>query len=210
MIQLPGFTDLTELGRGSTGIVYSAWDVRFNRQVAIKTMLPAPAAQRTEQCKRFFHEARVVAALVNCDVPKMHSVGEHLGEPYQVREYIEGATLQNLTCCNMVDMTTGIRYVAQVARTVQKVHEFGVVHRNLHPANILIPRQGNPTLIGFGRCGLLDDARQAEFDLLGLKGMLGWLSAVLAEPLPVCVRNARLLGNVGSVGELAMLLGQQR
>ena len=106
-----------------------------------------------------------------------------------------------------------------VAGTVQRVHDLGVVHRNLHPSNVLVSRDGVPKLIGFGMVGLLAgadprvvgnpgvpdevDVRPAEVDVRGLQQLLGWLGLALRQPLPPRLEALRQPGSVASPGAFA-------
>jgi serine/threonine-protein kinase len=60
---LPGLKILAEVGRGTTGIVYRARDLRINRVVALKVLLPGPVAERKARAAQFLHEARALAGL---------------------------------------------------------------------------------------------------------------------------------------------------
>jgi serine/threonine protein kinase len=126
--------------------------------------------------------------------PTLYEVGENQGQLYLVREFVEGATLEQFVTARVLGVREGIGALAAVARAVQRVHGRGLAHRNLHPANILIAARGAPKLIGFGRVGML--ARPglmppgvagvpAESDVQALKEILGWLGAALGQPIPL-------------------------
>jgi serine/threonine protein kinase len=109
--------------------------------------------------------------------------------------------------------------LALVARTVNMVHQFGLVHRNLCPSNVLIAEDGTPALIGFGCVGVNAGVAESDegivacttdVDLEQFGRMLIWLRAEIKQPLPrgmnaICQRysTARLPGSPLSAAVLA-------
>lgn len=197
------YTLLSELGRGTTGIVYKAQDCHLNNRLcAIKTLLPSTVAD-PQNHERFLREARAVASLENERIVALHQVGEFNGCPYCVREFVDGSTLESLVAEKSIDLRTGLRFLGQVCEAMEYVHSRRFVHRNLRPANVLVESTGQhrAKLIGFGRVRLLSNSSgypngPTDPDLLRLTGqlktadvqalhqMLGWLAETLGQPLP--------------------------
>ena len=136
---IAGYEILGELGRGGMGVVYKARQVRLNRLVAIKTLLPGPCA-RAEMLARFRAEAQAQARLNHPHVVQVHEVGEQDGRPYVVLELVEGGSLAEKLAGRPQPPREAAALVEMVARAVHHAHEHGLVHRDLKPANILLQK----------------------------------------------------------------------
>jgi len=86
------FIILRELGHGSMGVVYLAWEVTLRRKVALKVLSPAAALSET-QVARFREEAASAARLRHPGIVPVHHFDQSNGTRYIVMEYIEGETL---------------------------------------------------------------------------------------------------------------------
>src|SRR5262249_57843462 len=78
---VPGYEVLAELGRGGMGVVYRAWQLSLNRDVALKVIRDgalAGAAQRA----RFRVGAEAAAPMRHPNIVAVYDVGEHAGRPY--------------------------------------------------------------------------------------------------------------------------------
>ena len=85
---------LEEVGRGSYGVVFRATQLGIERDVALKTLLPAAAG--TDEGQRFEREARLVSRLTHPHIITLFDYGEHEGVLYMVMEYVEGRSLGDL------------------------------------------------------------------------------------------------------------------
>jgi serine/threonine protein kinase len=200
----PGFTILGELGRGTTGIVYDAMDTRLNRRVALKVPVLAPEAERAVRCERFLREARALARLTGerqVGIPALLEVGEYQGQPFYIRELVAGDSLERLVAAGALGVRAGLAIVAAVARVIQWVHDRGFVHRNLSAANVLVGRDGNPWLIGFGRVGGTTPV-PAEIDVRGLRDLIRWVCETRGQPVPTGLALATGPGPVASAAAL--------
>ena len=89
---------LRELGRGTTGVVYEAYDVVLGQTVALKTIPIPPAvapAERHEFVRRFLAEARIVARLSHPNIVEVHDFGQDpvTGTLFIALEHLDGAPL---------------------------------------------------------------------------------------------------------------------
>ena len=83
---------VAKLGEGGMGEVYRARDTRLNREVAIKVLPPAFAADEG-RLARFDQEARATAALNHPHIATIHGLEEADGVRALVMELVEGPTL---------------------------------------------------------------------------------------------------------------------
>src|SRR5262247_3249909 len=86
---------LSLLGKGGMGEVYRARDTRLSREVAIK-ILPAAFAANTDRLRRFEQEARAAGILNHPNILTVHDLGLHDGSPYIVAEMLEGEGLRTM------------------------------------------------------------------------------------------------------------------
>jgi serine/threonine-protein kinase len=147
---------LEELGRGSTGIVYKVRHVQIGWLVALKILVPKPGHEESVQRRRFLREAQAMAACNHPNIVRVHEVGEHNGQPYIVREFVDGETLRAQLEKKLFSEREACRIVETLSRPIEYMHNLslvdnlGLVHRNLNPANVLIALDGTLKLIGFG------------------------------------------------------------
>jgi len=198
-----------ELGRGTTGVVYQARDVRVDRVVALKVPQFGNDLNRAAQSKRFLRDCRVLARTRDSGIPALYAVGHE----YYSRAFIDGNTLEHCVTSGSISLREGVACLETICRVVARIHARGVAHRNLHPANILIARDRTPCLIGFGRCGwrfssAADWNMATGIDVCGIQGVLNWVCTLLRQPVPAAVDAAQQPGAAASADELADLLAQ--
>jgi serine/threonine protein kinase len=81
------------IGAGGMGRVYHGRDTRLDRDVAIK-VLPDAVAADPHFRERFAREARALSHLTHAHICTLYDVGEHEGIAFLVMEYLEGETLE--------------------------------------------------------------------------------------------------------------------
>ena len=137
------------LGQGGMGDVYRARDVRLGREVAIKALPPAFAAD-AERVARFEREARLLASLSHPNIAGIHGLELVDGHRYLVLEYVEGETLAARLVRGPLPPGEAADVCRQVAAGVEAAHEAGVVHRDLKPGNVMLRPDGTVKVLDFG------------------------------------------------------------
>ncbi len=140
---------ISELGRGGMGVVYKARQIALNRVVAVKMIMGASFASKTQR-SRFFREAELVASLRHPNIVAIHETGEHEGQPFFSMDYIEGSNLKAMIQEGSVLWMEAVRMVKAVAQAMHTAHERGVIHRDLKPQNILVDNLREPHIVDFG------------------------------------------------------------
>ena len=140
------------LGRGGTGVVYRAFDVRLDRAVAVKLLRDADGADEA----RFQAEARILARFSHPNLVRVLDAGEFDGRPFLVTEIIEGATLANRLATGPLSRAEVVTIGTGISSALEYVHRAGIVHRDVKPANILIDQEGDAHLLDFGIARLID------------------------------------------------------
>src|SRR5512141_2570645 len=140
---------LAPLGAGGMGEVYRARDAKLDRDVAIK-VLPEAVAADPDTMARFEREAKAVAALTHPNILAIHDFGTHEGISYAVMELLEGQTLRERLLAGPIPPKQAIDFALQVAKGLSAAHDKGVVHRDLKPENLFVTRGGHLKILDFG------------------------------------------------------------
>ncbi len=146
-----------ELGRGGMGIVFLARDVALDREVAIKLLPPAMAAQAPLR-ERFLREAQMAAKLSHPNIIPIFAVERVEDFVFFVMAYVEGETLgHRLQTRGPLNPTEGTRLIQEVAWALAYAHLRGIVHRDIKPDNILLEQATGRALVSdFGIARLAD------------------------------------------------------
>ena len=147
--RLGPFEIISQLGAGGMGEVYCARDVRLGREVAIKVLLPALAAD-ADAMERFAREARAVAALNHPNIVALFDIGRDDTTSYVVSELIDGSTLRERLASGPVPIRKAVEYAKQIAEALAAAHDRGIVHRDIKPENVLVSSEGRVKVLDFG------------------------------------------------------------
>ena len=153
------------LGAGGMGEVYRARDTRLKRDVALK-FLPEAVAADPERLARFEREAQALAALKHPHIATIHGIEDAAGARALVLELVEGETLADRITRGPVAISEAVTIARQIVDALEAAHEHGIVHRDLKPANIQIASDGAVKVLDFGlaRIGAHEGAESVRFD----------------------------------------------
>ena len=154
------------LGGGAVADVYRAIDERLQRPVAIKVF----RGDAADQLQRHEAEMRTLAALDHPSLVTVFDAGtdDETNRPFLVMQLIEGPTLGAELRSGSLTPERSARYGAELAEALAYVHERGLVHRDVKPANVLISEDGRVHLADFGIARLVDSAHETKTgDVLG-------------------------------------------
>ena len=154
------YTVLSPLGAGGMGEVYRARDSRLDRDVAIK-ILPAAFAADAERVARFHREAKTLASFSHPNIGVIHGIEESDGIVAIVMELVEGEDLAQRIARGPMELRDVLSIARQIADALDAAHGHGVVHRDLKPANIRIRPDGTVKVLDFGLAKTADVASSA-------------------------------------------------
>lgn len=158
------------LGYGGFGVTYLAWDTVLQMKVAIKEYLPSQFATRStgrtqvdifsgeksvqfhKGLEKFVDEAKRLALFRS--EPGIVNVFDSFKEnstAYLVMEYLEGETLASrLERDGVIGADEAVQMLLPLMESLSKVHESGIIHRDIAPDNIFLTAKGEVKLIDFG------------------------------------------------------------
>ena len=140
---------LSSIGSGGMGEVYRARDARLGRDVAVK-VLPAAVAADRDRVERFEREAKSVAALSHPNILAIHDFGSDQGRAYTVTELLEGETLRERLKDGPLPVLKAVAYGIQIANGLAAAHDKGIVHRDLKPENVMVLPDERLKILDFG------------------------------------------------------------
>ncbi len=167
------------LGDGGFGITYIGYDKALKRKVAVKEFFPNECVTRQKGeatvsplngergeryrsgLKSFQEEAQRLANLGSVEgVVNVYDVFADNGTAYIVMEYLSGDTVAQMVEKNKVlGFGRTMNIIVPVLRSLIKVHQAGIIHRDISPQNIIKTKEGKIVLIDFGA------ARQNTFSM---------------------------------------------
>ena len=156
------------LGRGGFGITYRAMDQNLQVEVAVKEVL----YESEEEMKRAMKEARIAASLY--DLEGIVTVRDYFVEneiAYIVMEYVHGISVkQYIVDHGRMDGKEVLNEMKPLLFSIQKIHNKGIIHRDISVDNLMITTEGKLKLIDFGAASFLSQYNEEGHTVLIKRG----------------------------------------
>lgn len=189
------------LGEGGMGEVFLVEDQKLHRRAALK-LIRADLTRDAARRQRFLQEATLAASIDHPHICAIYDIDEADGRTFIAMEYVEGRSLRDLLRQGPLTLRRALDLAMQMADALAKVHERGVVHRDLKPDNVLVSEDGYAKIIDFGVAKLVDPlARAGAADAATLTevrirtadgvvlGTMGYMSPEQVKGEPVDARS---------------------
>ncbi|MGH2492639.1 MAG: serine/threonine-protein kinase [Candidatus Limnocylindria bacterium] len=138
------------IGAGGSSQVYLAKDTALNREVAIKVLDTAAAADGNLR-RMFVKEARSLAQLSHPNIVSVFDVGEVDNLPYIVMEHLPGGSVKaRIERTGPLKAGEAARIAIEVANGLAFAHSKGIIHADLKPSNILFDANDHAKIADFG------------------------------------------------------------
>ncbi|MDY0004733.1 MAG: protein kinase, partial [Polyangia bacterium] len=149
---------IRSLGAGGMGEVFLARDALLGRLAALKVVHPhlLSAAGSVE---RFLFEARATARFSHPSIVTIYGLGQVRGSPYIALEYLQGSTLRDRLKGGPLPLGETVETARRVAAALEEAHRQGVLHCDLKPENVFLPRDGRLRVLDFGLARLVEEKR---------------------------------------------------
>lgn len=175
---------MERLGKGGMGEVYTGFDDKLQRKVAVKA-IGAKFQMNPKAKSRFLREARVLSQLEHSNICKIYDYIEVENNEYLVLEYIDGHNLE-YRIKHGIDKNLKLKVAEQIAQVLVAAHEKGIVHRDLKPSNVMLTDKNEVKVLDFGLAGFVKEKDESK--------ELGKKEAV--EPSPLANKSRQGLAGV--------------
>jgi serine/threonine protein kinase len=144
------FEIIRRLGQGGFATVFEAKDRMLNRRVAIK-QLQLKRAGDEKTVKRFIQEARIAASISHPNVVSIYGLRIEESLFYIIMEFLPQGNLKDLVDeKSKLPVEKAVRLAIGICEGLNRLHEKGIVHRDIKAENILLTADGRPKIIDFG------------------------------------------------------------
>lgn len=144
-----GYRLVDKLGQGSTGTVFKAKKLATGEVFAIKLLFPS-LSRRPDFNEKFLRIAQLASRLDHPGIVRTFEAGSSNGFHFVVMEFVEGKTLESVLARGAMDEQRALQIVLSVSRALAHAQQLGLVHRDVKPANILLPRGADAKLADLG------------------------------------------------------------
>lgn len=139
----------SKLGEGGMAVVYRAFDLELEEEVAIKLFLSD--TDDAELLQRFRQELAVCRQISHPNVVRLFDIGTHESRKFISMELLSG---QDLAACmeegKPMELFRAVHYLVQACAGLSAAHERGVVHRDVKPENFFVTNDNVLKVMDFG------------------------------------------------------------
>ena len=168
------------IGTGGMGKVYRAVSKSTGKDLAVK-FLRKELQDSPAIVERFLSEAAVVQRLKHPGIVQLQGIGRtKAGVWFIVMDIIEGQNLADKIAGEMPAVEQAVRWIIQVAEALQVVHEAGVVHCDLKPANVLVSLDNRVVITDFGLARTTASASHSDATIAG---SAPWMAPEQIDPV---------------------------
>lgn len=160
--RLGAYTLERQISEGGMATIYLARHAMLKRPTAIKILKRHVATD--EFVHRFEREVQIASQLLHPNTVRIYDFGRtREGQPYYVMEYLDGVTLTELVAFSgPVPPGRVIHILRQVGAALREAHEYGLIHRDVKPENVMLCRRGEDDVVKLLDFGLVKNLERAQ------------------------------------------------
>ena len=138
------------VGIGGMAVVYQAYDLEKKRDVAVK-VLRDDVSVDADSRRQFRKEYEAVEKLSHPNIRAVYDVVSSGDTEYIVMEYVDGINLkQYMKGKGVLSWQEVLHFSTQIARALSHAHSRGIIHMDIKPQNIMLPKDGTVKIADFG------------------------------------------------------------
>ncbi len=144
-----------KIGKGGFGTTYKALDTNINTNVAIKEFI----CKSSDELDKALNEARIAAGFYDLEgIASARDFFEEAGNAYIVMEYVHGISIKRYISDNgKMNGRQVLSKLKPIMNSLAKIHEKGVLHRDISADNLMITDSGKLMLVDFGAAKTFSD-----------------------------------------------------
>ena len=167
---------ISVLGIGGMAVVYKAFDHKLKRHVAIKVLRDDVAMDAVSR-RRFRTEYQAVGMLSHPNIRAVYDVVSSGDTEYIVMEFVDGINLkQYLKKKGALSWKEVLHFSTQIAKALSHAHSKGIIHMDIKPQNIILPRDGTVKIADFGIAHLVEESGDSMEDPDEALGSIHYIS----------------------------------
>ena len=145
-----GYRHIKRLAVSEHSAVYLAEKEAAGVRVVLKVMRQVPdLAEGIGAFDRFLQEYEMIAELQHPNIVQIYDLGVSDDHAHIAMEYLSGGDLRQRINAGILE-EDAVRYLREIAGALAKIHEVGILHRDLKPGNIMLRADDSIALIDFG------------------------------------------------------------
>ncbi|MGF3056572.1 Stk1 family PASTA domain-containing Ser/Thr kinase [Microbacterium sp. YY-01] len=182
------------IGQGGMARVYRGYDMRLDREVAVKILDPKLAHDRAFRT-RFRLEAQAASRMSHPSIVRVFDAGEDSsteGEdpvPFIVMELVHGKQLKDVIAEGPIPVADALRYVDGILEALEYSHRAGIVHRDIKPGNVMVTESDTIKVMDFGIARAVSDSSSTVAETTQIIGTASYFSPEQAKGEQVDART---------------------
>jgi serine/threonine-protein kinase len=137
------------IDKPKAGVTYKVRNLTTGEVEALR-MLPGASYGDPESLQRFLREIKIHTRLSHPNIIAFHDALELDGQLVMTAEFVEGASLSDLCRRGKLTSPETIRVICDVLSGLEEAHALGIVHRSITSDHVMVARDGQVKLGGFG------------------------------------------------------------
>lgn len=148
---IKGYRFIKKLGTSSHSSVYLAEREATGVKMVLKVLRQIPDVndESIAAFDRFLQEYEMIAGIDHPNIVKIYDLGVADDHAHIAMEYIDAGDLRQRISERII-AAAAVKYLREIASALARIHEVGILHRDLKPGNIMLRRDNSIALIDFG------------------------------------------------------------